>query len=429
MAKYTFHYRWKLSLQSSVENLWPYISDTDQFRAAIGFPAATYVVEESSDGEIHRIGHIRFYGFPIVWEEEPFEWIRFQEIIDTQHYRVGPLSYVKVHIRLEPRSDGGTNLSYDVLARPGNVLGYPAIPLQIGMLQRWRSERAFRQMDSYILANAKQPFQTRHTSVNSAGRARLDDLTNRLKAEGHAAPLVGRLIDHVRSAPDHELTRMRPYAFADAWGMPRNETLQLFLQATKFGLLDMSWDLICPQCRGAKVHVHSLNDVSHAAHCPACNIDYEVDFARSVEATFQVSPAIKMVTRDEFCMGSPQNTPHILMQQSLVPGETRSIKLMLEPKRYRWRVPRLTARDRAPRTINTMNEAISGQALLEVDAQAKVSALTVTIHDRDLSMEPAHIGPGLVTINLVNTSDSPQNILLEQTEWSDQASTAAEGEW
>src|SRR5450432_1380646 len=426
MAKFTFHYQWKMSLQSSVESLWPYVSDTDQFRAAISFPAATYIMEEAPDGLLRRIGHIHYYGFPIEWEEDPFEWIRLKDIVDTQHYRVGPLRYVKVHITLESRSEGGTDLTYDVLASPANLLGYPAIPIQIGMIQRMRTERAFRQMDNYALANVSHPFQTQHTPVNSTGRARLDDLANQLRAAGHAAPLVNRLIDLVRTAPDHELTQMRPYAFADLWDTPRNDTLELFLQATKLGLLDMFWNMLCPQCRGAMNPLHSLHDVSHAEHCPSCNIDYEVDFARSVEATFQVNPAIKTVTREMYCIGSPQNTPHILMQQSLAPGETRTIKLKLDAKRYRWRVPKLALRDATPRTIDNINTALSGQAFTEVHNQTTVNAISVTINNADLVPKPDAVGAGMVKINLINASNDPQVILLEQTDWSDQASTAAE---
>src|SRR5688572_33334358 len=98
----TFHYHWKWSLQSSIDRLWPYISDTDRFRGATGFPAAIFTTETKPDGTTRRVGKIRMYGFPIVWEEDPMEWIRDREFSDLQRYRVGPLKELKVHVQLEP---------------------------------------------------------------------------------------------------------------------------------------------------------------------------------------------------------------------------------------------------------------------------------------------------------------------------------------
>src|SRR5260221_5549142 len=98
MLPMTFHYRWKWSLKSSPESLWPYVSDTDRFRAATGFPVATYTEQPLAEGGVRRIGRFRIYGFPFVWEEEPFEWIRNQAVIDTQHYLQGPISHLQIHI-------------------------------------------------------------------------------------------------------------------------------------------------------------------------------------------------------------------------------------------------------------------------------------------------------------------------------------------
>ncbi|MEP7284469.1 MAG: DUF5939 domain-containing protein [Chloroflexota bacterium] len=426
MAGPTFHYRWQWSLRSNVESLWAYVADTDRFRSATGFPPVTYTEEPLSEGGVHRIAHIRMYGLPIVWEEEPFEWILHREFTDIQKYSKGPLGYAKIHVELEPRSDGGTNIIYEVWVSPGNLLGYPGIPLQIGLLSRYRFGKAFEQIDRYVQENAPQAFSTRHTPVNSVGRARLRELTNQLTSAGYDSALVSRLIEHIRTAQDHELSRMRPYAMADMWHTDRNATLEMFLQATKLGLLDLSWDMLCPECRGAKHTAHHLHDVTHDLFCPSCNIAYEVDFARSVEATFQVNPAIKAVMREDFCLGSPNNTPHILLQQVLAPGETRTIKLLLAPHRYRWRVPKLGARNNSPRTINTLDDAIHGRAMLEANTHTKATTNTITIDDDELYSEPEEIGAGVVTLTVINHSSTSQIILLEQTDWSDQATTAAE---
>src|SRR5579859_6691809 len=229
LQKLNFHYRWQWTLHSSVESLWEYVTDSDRFREATGFPAAKYTDKLRPDGRTRRKGRLRMYGFPIEWEEDPFQWVRHQEMIDTQYYHVGPLSYIRVYLQLEAVPNGGTRVTYEITARPGNILGLPGIPVQIGLLQHWRAKRAFKRIDDYISANVREPFRTRHTPVSTSGRTRLPELSNQLVAAGHSPALVSHLVDHVRTAPDHELTRMRPFALADAWKTERFATLEMFL--------------------------------------------------------------------------------------------------------------------------------------------------------------------------------------------------------
>jgi adenylate cyclase len=426
MAGITFHYRWRWSLRSDVASLWPYVSDTDRFRAVTGFPAATFTEEPLPEGGSRRIGRLRKYGFPIVWEEMPFEWIREREFSEVHNYLVGPLKYIRISTRLEARDDGGTDLTYEVWARPGNVLGYPGIPIQIGLLQHYLFGQAFRRMDAYVQASAAQPFQTTRTPISPAGRARLREFNMALTGAGYDPVLVSRLIEHISNATDDQLFRMRPFYIATLWDADRYATLELFLRATKLGLLDLSWDMLCPECRGAKHRAQGLHDLSHGAHCPSCNIDYEVDFARSVEATFQVNSSIKKIVRHEYCVGSPQNTPHIVLQQYLAPGDKRALKLPLEVRRYRWRAPMMAGQSITPRTLTDMAQMSRGRALLEASTDTRNQECAVILDESGLHLLPDEIGAGAVTFTLQNDTDRPQVVLLEQTEWSDQASTAAE---
>jgi adenylate cyclase len=127
-------------------------------------------------------------------------------------------------------------------------------------------------------------------------------------------------------------------------------------------------------------------------------------------------------------MGSPQNTPHILMQQLLAPGETRTIKMLLLPGRYRWRAPKLAKRgtEAARIALGIDQDAVPGRAILETSTKVKRTDTTLTLTDNGVSVTPASIGSGVVTLALTNNSKEEQFVLLEQTQWSDQATTAAE---
>src|SRR5690242_21642845 len=51
----------------------------------------------------------------------------------------------------------------------------------------------------------------------------------------------------IRSGDDLSLHRINPLAFARDRGIAEAESIDLFLHATRKGLFDMSWDVVCPQ--------------------------------------------------------------------------------------------------------------------------------------------------------------------------------------
>ena len=53
------------------------------------------------------------------------------------------------------------------------------------------------------------------------------------------------------------------------------------------------WDLLCPVCRISSEIKDTLRAIRDHGHCPACNLDYPLDFASSVELIFRVHPEIR----------------------------------------------------------------------------------------------------------------------------------------
>jgi class 3 adenylate cyclase len=198
---------------------------------------------------------------------------------------------------------------------------------------------------------------------------------------------------------------MRPYELADVWGAPRREALHVCLRATRAGLLDFSWDLICPHCRGAKVREATLATLKPEAHCDTCQLDFTANFDQSVELTFAPNPAIRAVPPVEYCVGGPQITPHIVAQQKLRAAERRDLVLELPPGRYRVRTA-----------------GVAEQHAFRVDP-AGAPAADIPLHAKPLD-EPV-VAPA-VTLRLVNDAATPRLAVVERLAWSDQAATAAE---
>jgi class 3 adenylate cyclase len=399
----SFHYRWEWSLQSSPEALWPLVTDTNRFNRDVGVPNVERLA--ASAGSTRRL-RLQRIGVPIEWEEEPFEWTRPSRFGVVRRYISGPVTMMRVLVELTP-AGSGTMLVYQVWAQPKNVLGLLAIPAEIGGLSARRIDRTIRRYDR--LASAPGAFSNPMGRVRLApgGADRLRRLAERLAADGADADLVARLSSTIAQGDDLAVAQFRPYAFADAWRVPRRGVLELCLKATRIGLLEFRWRLLCPLCRGSREGLATLADVGSRAHCESCHIDFTANFERSVELTFRPSAAIRELDANEFCVGGPQITPHIVAQQLLPAGASRALTLPLEAGRYRVRTPSTT-----------------GGVLM---AAASDGAASLTIRaveggwpdgEPTVSLQPS--------LRFENTTDQQQLFVLERMAWTDQAATAAE---
>jgi hypothetical protein len=102
----------------------------------------------------------------------------------------------------------------------------------------------------------------------------------------------------VEHGDDLDLTRIRPYAQADSWSEPRREVLEACFRATRAGLLDLQWDLLCPMCRGPQASTGSLREINPNIHCSGCQIDFTVSFDRFVEVTFRPNASVRLIPRN-----------------------------------------------------------------------------------------------------------------------------------
>ena len=225
-------------------------------------------------------------------------------------------------------------------------------------------------------------------------------------ASGTRKALAHRLVAHLSSADDPEVLRMRPFALADAWGVARLDVLRLFLYATRAGMLDLEWDVICPNCRGASMHANTLANLSRDAHCTSCNIRYDVNFDELVELRFSVSPDIREAVDMPYCIGGPANTRHIMSQLWLPPHSTKELQLRLPPGAYRLRSRQLPA-------------------VASIEAGDGLRATQVRFDEETIEIEAPLLSSGDAALTLENATSSSLLVILEQSAWSAQAASAA----
>ena len=437
MALRERHFRWEWTLRASPSALWPLVADTNRFNRDAGLPSVVPVAGGGADlPSARRRLRLSRLGVPVEWEEEPFEWVWPSRFGVVRRYAKGPVAELRALVELSPVPAGGTRLVYQVWARPRSLLGAAAIAVEIGRRAARRFDATIRRYDEEAGAQPGPPAAPgggtpgrvgRAPALAPGGAARLRAAAEALRGAGSPADLVDRLVETVVSADDLALARLRPYALADRWGARRRAVLELCLLATRAGLLDLRWDLLCPLCRGAQASHARLGDVESQVHCDTCRIDFRADFDRSVELTFRPSPAVRPVEGRAFCVGGPGVTPHVVVQQLLPPGASRAVALGLEPGRYRAR-----ALGRPGARLFRV-EATGGPGPAVGDAEAATSSgrtLAAALTGLSLSDDGWPEGELVVgtrpVLQLANLRGEEALLIVERLQWTDQAATATE---
>jgi hypothetical protein len=401
-----FHYRWEYELEAGPEELWPLVADTNRFNADAGVPAVEAL---GLAGNARRLRLFKF-GIAVEWEEQPFEWVRPFRFGVLRQYKKGPVSSMRVEAELHERPQdegGGTKLIYQVWAEPRNLLGRLAIPIQIGVQARRSFGEIFRRYDREIKAGRPPLYRPSPATFAQGGRARLKALSERLIAQGASPDIVGKLAEMIEQADDLTLARLRSHALADYWNLQRREVLEVCLWATRVGLLDLQWEMICPHCRGSAETSSSLAGIKREVYCETCDVDFSINFDRAVELTFRPNPSVRVVEGLQFCVGGPQVTPHVVVQQLLTPGAKREVRIPLESGRYRLR-----------------SSELAGGRYLRASAEGAREA-TLQATDEGWPDEELCLGT-MPKLLLENATDRQQYFVLERMAWSDQAATAAE---
>jgi class 3 adenylate cyclase len=392
-----------LELESGCERLWPLVSDTNRFNRDAGVPE----VEPLGVGEnARRTLRLSRYGVGVEWEEEAFEWVSPHRFSVVRRYTRGPLDSMRTAATLEARAGGGTRLVYEIRARPRGIVWLPAVAFQVGVVSRRRFRSVLRAYDRAASAETVALPAPAPRLEPGAGE-RIARAREAMIAAGAAPEDVDRLCALVREGDELALADIRPYAIADAWGRDRRAILELCLLATRAGLLELRWELLCPLCRGAAASETSLDAVARTVHCETCRIDFTADVSRSVEVTFRPADAIRSIAHTEFCVAGPQTTPHVVAQQLLGAGESRTLDLVLERGSYRLRTDGLG---------NSLQVAVGAGGPPEALA-------TIGVDGRPA--EPLGLGEE-AALTVANASDGERLVVLERTAWSDAAATAAE---
>lgn len=112
-----------------------------------------------------------------------------------------------------------------------------------------------------------------------------------------ADPAVADAIrELIENGADHELNRINLLDFSKRTGLDEERVISGFLHASRLGLFDLTWNVLCPGCGGvldAHSTLKSLRPEDY--HCGLCACGYEASVDEQVEVAFTVSPRVRRI--------------------------------------------------------------------------------------------------------------------------------------
>ena len=339
----SFLVRFTLDLASSPLELWPFVSNTARMNEVVGLPAVA-VERVRRDGGTQTFLSNRVLGIDMRWREHPFEWVEGRSWSVLRVCSHGVTRWYRVRLELDALPTGGTRLAYAMEFEP--IWGPLAlvVRLEVGVKQKAKLTRLFRRVDALIQSGAVQREPSPHAEPKQLGSGKAQLALEKLAAlrSRRVDEAILRALErHVLEAPDVEIARIRPLRFARLHGLDERQVTEAFLLGTRQGLFDMLWDVICPLCQIPASFSESLERLGTHSDCPACELQFPLDFASSVELVFRVSPTVRPNEVRAYCIGGPAHSPHVAAQLTLAPGEVRVLALELTDGRHRIRSPQL----------------------------------------------------------------------------------------
>jgi class 3 adenylate cyclase len=393
---------WTWTFDLPPGDLWPVLADTNRFNEAMGLPP--YVLEETPqpNGTVLRRGRGKAAGFTLEWDEKPYEWIEGRHFRQAREFTKGPFRRFGPVFDLEPDGKGGSKVSYALEYEPltltGRLFGARLAKQAGGVVEK-------RILEAVAFAKGERPtwFDIAPPELPEGARERAAALAAEIDRSPYGNGLGAKLADVVLTGMATDLAHVKPKKLARDLEVPQRAAIEACLAGTRAGLLTMKWDLLCTNCRGAKLTASALSELPRGAHCPSCNIDYDRDFEKNVELSFAPAPAVRPLGVGGFCLSGPMATPHVAVQLLLAPGEKRSVALDLPAGSYRLR----TLHPAAFVDVEHLGGAFPGLRVTAKGAEATA---------------PGAAG----TIAFVNDAGFELAALIEDRTWTREALTAPE---
>lgn len=372
--------------------LWRVVSDTSRINRALGLDEMFF---EERDGVLH--GSNRSLGLAQAWVETPWSWVQDSHLTTVRRYSRGMARSVFASYRLEPSEDGASTRFIVYFGWvPRGLLG--ALLVQLGMW--WLGRRYDAVVDGLArsgkaLALPPPPPPT----LEPESRARALECARKLRERGLDTTCVDRLVELVTSGDELDLDRIAPLELVHAFGVDEQALIETCLHATRVGLLDMRWEVVCPHCRGVRESVNHLGEIPAESRCEVCEISFRTSPENAVAISFRPHPTIRAIEHRFYCSAEPATKRHVEVQVTVDAGASETVPTRLRAGRHRIRIKGSEAFAR----IEVLADRAPGE-VVEFEGDAPLCAVAT--------------GPS-PTLRLVARSTEATTFVVETPAWSE----------
>lgn len=124
----------------------------------------------------------------------------------------------------------------------------------------------------------------------------LDDKLTELEQRRQWSPrVISKLETTIRTGDDVSLFRINPIRYANEKGIAESEAIDLFLYATKVGLFEMEWHLICMSCGRMVENLTGMGRLHSHFTCDNCSLVNHASLDDYIMVTYSILPQIREI--------------------------------------------------------------------------------------------------------------------------------------
>lgn len=292
--------------------IWPYLIDTSRMNKDLGFPPRE---EKEINGENH-VSTVTL-GRKEEWIEKPWIWIFEKEVQNHRIFLKGWMAEQRGVFTVEPAPDNKTIVSVYfrwAFHNPLNRALFSLVPDALG-----------KKFQSFFDEKFKVILQERRQAIND-GR----------KKDPVMDPYQ-EVRDYILGADPLDLDRLHVKDLSKKLNIPMDLVIDVCVRLVKEGLLTLTWDIVCPHCRGVKVKNNSLSSINEPNSCEPCGITFNLEAEQAIEVVFHVSPKLREIQNVVYCAAEPAKKKHIKLNQEIKADEFKEFRLTLTPGTYNLR--------------------------------------------------------------------------------------------
>lgn len=307
------------------------MSDTSRMNKTMGLPAW-----EEAELNGSRVVRTHVLGQEQEWVESPWTWIVNQEINQERIYKKGLMQKQtgKFRILSEKTSDGLNQVEVSFTWYGGALLRFVIGPMSAKFLTKAMTEYVHNQERIYF-ANV----QAKNLSLTPLREltAQDTDFIEAITKEAHSSKpeILKTLLRYLIASDTLDIHKINPKKTAKDTGLKTHEVIEQLTKLTQSGYLALTWDVICPHCRGPQLEASKLCFVAESTTCHSCDLEFSTQSDQSIEVTFKPQSKFREIGSVTYCAAEPAKKSHILMNWPA--GEMQSAKIDLKPGTYRAR--------------------------------------------------------------------------------------------